>query len=182
MTTFGSVRPGGDPKFSFSSCQKEGLGCTRDTALRRLRDLAWMRWDDAVCWEEGGAGRWLASPCIQLQPCCCTMGEEEAWLPTAVVTLLTAPCCSPDPALLWLHGYCRSQQEGAPPSTFPAPLQPLPHTAGPEEQRQEDGHLLRQREHPVWKLLTSKGTETGGAASPPLTLSPITSTPRAASA
>lgn len=88
MTTFGSVRPGGDPKFSFSSCQKEGLGCTRDTALRRLRDLAWMRWDDAVCWEEGGAGRWLASPCIQLQPCLLHDGRGGSMAPY---------CCSRSP-------------------------------------------------------------------------------------
>lgn len=40
MAILVSVRPGGDPKFSFRSCQKEGLECTRDTALRHLIELA----------------------------------------------------------------------------------------------------------------------------------------------
>jgi len=39
MTAFVSLRPGGDPKFFFSSCKKERLECMRDTALRLLIKL-----------------------------------------------------------------------------------------------------------------------------------------------
>lgn len=112
MAILVSVRPGGDPKFSFRSCQKEGLECTRDTALRHLIELAGLHWN-TLRWcslnilRRKGPRRLV---CLCNQLCCCTVGEKEAWFPSAVFGLLT----SPNPALLWLHGCCRSQGKELP--------------------------------------------------------------------
>lgn len=112
MAILVSVKPGGDPKFSFRSCQKEGLECTRDTALRHLIELAGLHWN-TLRWcslnilRRKGPRRLV---CLCNQLCCCTVGEKEAWFPSAVFGLLT----SPNPALLWLHGCCRSQGKELP--------------------------------------------------------------------